>query len=187
MTDAVPEQYAESLNLAIPTPALKKSFRLVCDVEAVRSLGEGLNGDGGQFNWVIFTGGYISSSFGLTARILPGGQDAQHLLSPSHPSSPLACQVSTRYLLETDDGVFIQVQTRGWRTGSKDILERLSAAAREGFDGVVPKPDEYKFRLFIEMETDARNEKYAWLNQAMFVGSGMRSGRQVVYDAYLVE
>lgn len=130
----------------------------------------------------------------------------------SHPSSPLCAQLSTRYLLRTSDGCFIQVQTRGWRTGSKEVLQRLSDAAREGFSGTVPGPDEYKFRLCIEMETDARNEKYAWLNTAMFVGSGIRSGRQgaspslvitslrivedsadlcgrfaVIYDAYLIE
>ncbi|GAA5938163.1 DUF3237 domain-containing protein [Sporobolomyces koalae] len=186
MSRSVPAEYQDAFDLSIPEPSLKKSFRLVCNLEAVRSLGEGLNGDGGQFNWVTFTGGYISSSF-LTAKILPGGQDAQHLLSATHPSAPLAANVSTRYLLETDDGVFIQVQTRGWRTGPKEVLERLSGAAREGFQGKVPTPDEYRFRLFIEMETDAKNEKYAWLNTAMFVGSGMRSGRQVVYDAYLVE
>ena len=56
-------------------------------------------------------------------------------------------------------------------------------------------------------QTDAKNEKYAWLNQAMWVASGLRSGRQgafpllppddsgitdsvttsVIYDAYLIE
>ena len=92
-------------------------------------------------------------------------------------------------------------------------MQRLSDAAKEGFTGVCPGPDEYKFRLFIEFEvsrpsggggqrsgqetmrsrtrkliawyvccgweqTDARSEKYGWLNTAMFVGSGVRSGRQ---------
>lgn len=140
-----------------------------------------------------------------------GGQDAQHLMPATHPSFPLAANVSTRYLLRTHDGVFIQVQTRGWRTGPKEVLQRLSDAAREGFQGEAPQPTEYKFRLEIEMETDARNEKYAWLNTAMWIGAGVRSGRQgavvpgfhsvyvqadpvaflpvlpVLYDAYLVQ
>ena len=107
-----------------------------------------------------------------------GGQDAQHLMPATHPSFPLAANVSTRYLLRTHDGVFIQVQTRGWRTGPKEVLQRLSDAAREGFTGEAPQPTEYKFRLEIEMETDARNEKYAWLNTAMWIGAGVRSGRQ---------
>lgn len=141
-----------------------------------------------------------------------GGQDAQHLMPATHPSFPLAANVSTRYLLRTHDGVFIQVQTRGWRTGPKEVLQRLSDAAKEGFTGEAPQPTEYKFRLEIEMETDARNEKYAWLNTAMWIGAGVRSGRQgagggsrcslsdvqadpvaffaalpVLYDAYLVQ
>lgn len=66
-------------------------------------------------------------------------------------------------------------------------MSRLAAAAREGFDGVVPGPEEYKFRLTIQMETNAKDEKYAWLNTAQWVGSGVRSGRQVIYDAYLIE
>lgn len=126
----------------------------------------------------------------------------------SHPSFPLAANVSTRYLLKTSDGVFIQVQTRGWRTGPKDVLQRLSDAARAEGTGIEPpSPHEYKFRLEIEMETDAKSEKYAWLNTAMWIGAGVRSGRQgerapaherartthadnrpaVLYDAYLVE
>ncbi|GAA5964267.1 hypothetical protein JCM3765_002791 [Sporobolomyces pararoseus] len=219
MTETIPTEYKKAFELAIPEPTLRKSFRLVCDLEAVRNLGSGLSGDGGA-HWITFTGGYVSSNFGLTAKILPGGQDSQKIYSPLHPSNPLAAQLSTRYLLETieeeeGEGVFIKVETRGWRTGKKEILEKLSKIAQKssssqqeseaGGEGEgredtssssssssasvvdVPGPDEYKFRLFIEMETDSKNEKYAWLNTAMFVGSGSRSGRQVIYDAYLVE
>ncbi|GAA5833677.1 hypothetical protein JCM11251_003202 [Rhodosporidiobolus azoricus] len=185
-TSATPSTYTSVFDTPIPQPGLKHSFRLACDLEAVRSVGEGLHGDGGQFNWITFTGGYFEGTWGR-GEIVAGGQDAQHLLPSTHPSAPLAAQLSTRYLLKTDDGVFIQVQTRGWRTGPKEVLQRLSDAAREGFTGKVPTADEYRFRLCIEMETDARNEKYAWLNTAMFVGSGLRSGRQVVYDGYLIE
>ncbi|GAA6042903.1 hypothetical protein JCM8097_002762 [Rhodosporidiobolus ruineniae] len=181
-----PAAYKDGFEIPIPRPSLSHSFRLACDLEAVRSVGEGLHADGGQFNWINFTGGYFEGSWGH-GEIVAGGQDAQHLLPSSHPTSPLAAQLSTRYLLKTHDGVFIQVQTRGWRTGPKEVLQRLSDAAREGFTGKVPEPSEYKFRLCIEFETDARNEKYGWLNTAMFIGSGLRSGRQVIYDAWLIE
>jgi len=102
-------------------------------------------------SWVSFTGGHVSSSL-FTARILPGGQDSQHLLPSHHPTAPLSARVDTRYLLETDDGVYIEVRTRGWRTGKKEVLERLSNAAKEGAEDSVPGPEEYKFRLSIEME-----------------------------------
>lgn len=103
-------------------------------------------------------------------------------MRPDHPSAPYSAQLSTRYLVKTHEidrtPAYIQVQTRGWRTGPPEVMARLAAAAREGFDGVCPGPGEYKFRICIEMETDAKDEKYAWLNTAQFVGSGVRSGRQ---------
>ncbi|KAI5480202.1 outer membrane protein, beta-barrel domain containing protein [Pseudohyphozyma bogoriensis] len=183
-----PAEYVAALELPIPTPKLDRhSFRLVCDLEAVKSLGEGAAGDGGQFNWVGFTGGHFQGTWG-SGEVVRGGQDSQHILPASHPSAPYSALLSTRYLLKMkDENVYIQLQTRGWRTGPPEVMARLSAAAREGFEGACPTPDEYKFRLFVEMETDTRNPKYAWLNQAMFVGSGVRSGRQVIYDAYQVE
>ncbi|BGP43769.1 hypothetical protein JCM10450v2_007967 [Rhodotorula kratochvilovae] len=184
-TSSTPAAYTAALEIPIPQPGLKHAFRLCCDLEAVRSVGEGLHGDGGQFNWINFTGGHFEGTFG-SGEVVAGGQDAQHIMPASHPSSPLAAQLSTRYLLKHSSGAFIQVQTRGWRTGPREVLQRLSDAARAGFEGEVPGPDEYSFRLCIEMETDARGE-LAWLNTAMFVGSGVRSGRQVIYDAYLIE
>ncbi|KDE05950.1 hypothetical protein MVLG_03636 [Microbotryum lychnidis-dioicae p1A1 Lamole] len=92
---------------------------------------------------------------------MPGGQDSQHVLSLDHPSAPYSAQLSTRYLLQTtsdEDGPhYIQVQIRGWRTGPSEVMERLAASAREGFTGVAPTVEEYKFRLFLEMECDARD------------------------------
>lgn len=142
-------------------------------------------------SWINFTGGYITGSFG-TGVILPGGQDSQHVLSPSHPSAPYSAQLSTRYLIRIDSGphhlaetepTYVQLSTRGWRTGPPEVMARLAAAAREGFEGKVPEPSEYKFRLCIEMETDSRGP-LAFLNTSMWVGSGVRKGRQVIYDAW---
>ncbi|BGP20489.1 hypothetical protein JCM10213_007646 [Rhodosporidiobolus nylandii] len=182
-----PSAYQHAVSLPIPPPSVKThSFRLVCDLEAVRQMGEGVHGDGSQRNWINFTGGYFEGTWGR-GEIVPGGQDSQLVLPSTHPSSPLAAQLSTRYLLKTTDGTFIQVQTRGWRTGPKEVLQRLANAAKEGGEREVPRPEEYRFRLCIELETDAHSTKYGWLNTAMFVGSGIRSGRQVIYDAYLVE
>lgn len=47
-SDRTPANYDKAFNLAIPKPTLEHSFRLCCDLEAVRSLGEGVHGDGGQ-------------------------------------------------------------------------------------------------------------------------------------------
>lgn len=52
-TDSTPAEYIEAFDQPIPVPTVAKhSFRLVCDLEPVRSLGGGLHADGGQFKWV---------------------------------------------------------------------------------------------------------------------------------------
>ncbi|KAI0805034.1 hypothetical protein GGR55DRAFT_295007 [Xylaria sp. FL0064] len=46
-------------------------------------------------------------------------------------------------------------------------------------------PSMYSFRLVVTMETG--DPRYSTtLNQGMWVGSGMRKGSEVVYDAYRV-
>lgn len=47
-TALTPAAHKDALQIPIPVPTLKQSFRLVCDLEPVRSIGAGLRGDGGQ-------------------------------------------------------------------------------------------------------------------------------------------
>lgn len=106
----------------------------------------------------------------LTQHSKPGGQDSQLVL----PSS-LHTFVSTNYLLRTDDSspAFITVQTTGWRTGPREVMERLFDPAQA--DGV--DPSEYSFRLSIKLETG--DERYAGIvNNGMWIGSGARKGSE---------
>jgi Protein of unknown function (DUF3237) len=64
------------------------------------------------------------------------------------------------------------VKTSGWRTGSKESLEKLQDPAQA--DGV--SPSAYKFRLNLELETG--DERYAFVNTLMWVGSGCRRGTE---------
>lgn len=86
----------------------------------------------------------------------------------------LATQMSANYLLQTNDEppAFITAKTSGWMTGSKDILEKLQDPAQA--DGA--NPSTYKFRLNIELETG--DERYAFVNTLMWVGSGCRRGAE---------
>ena len=60
------------------------------------------------------------------------------------------------------------------------MLEKLDDPSMS--DEVDPKS--YSFRLYIHMETgDAR---YLHLNTGMWIGSGVRRGTEVIYDAYRV-
>ena len=92
----------------------------------------------------------------------------------------LAAKLDTRYLLKSNDTApaYIQIRTQGWRTGPRDVLARLGDPATA--DAV--DPADYKFRLYIYMETP--DERYNWVNTTMWVASGMRLGSQVIYDAY---
>ncbi|SCZ99156.1 BZ3500_MvSof-1268-A1-R1_Chr3-1g05844 [Microbotryum saponariae] len=176
-TDKTPETHRDAMELRIPRPTVSThSFRLVCDLEPVRALGQGLHADGGH--WITFTGGHFEASWGIGV-VMPGGQDSQHVLSLDHPSAPYSAQLSTRYLLQTtsdEDGPhYIQVQTRGWRTGPPEVMERLAASAREGFTGVAPTVDEYKFSM------DGSTPPCGWA-----AASGSED-KVVIYDAYLVE
>lgn len=109
-------------------------------------------------------------------RIQPGGQDSQLVLRD------LATRVDASYLLQTADEppAYITVKSLGWRTGSRDILERLADPALAD----TTPPTQYKFRINVELETG--DDRYAFLNTCMWVGSGCRRGNEVIYDAYRV-
>lgn len=94
----------------------------------------------------------------------------------------LATRVDTNYLLQTQDDppAYITVKSQGWRTGSKEVLEKM-------LDPQVADttpPNQYKFRMNIELECG--DERYAFLNTCQWVGSGCRRGQEVIYDAYRV-
>ena len=82
--------------------------------------------------------------------------------------------MSANYLLQTNDEVpaFICVKTSGWRTGSKDVLEKLNDPLHA--DQV--NPNTYKFRLNIELESG--DDRYNHVNTGMWVGSGCRRGAE---------
>ncbi|KKY22754.1 hypothetical protein UCRPC4_g03079 [Phaeomoniella chlamydospora] len=129
----------------------------------------------GPKRWISFVGGQWAGRWGKGI-VIPGGQDAQWIVKDG------ATKVDTNYLLQTADEppAFIQVKTSGWRTGSRDVLEKLENLATA--DTV--NPNTYKFRIYIQLETG--DERYGFVNSTMWVGSGCRRGGEVIYDAYKV-
>lgn len=102
----------------------------------------------------------------------PGGQDSQLRMGDG------AAHLEASYILQTADNppAHIVVKTRGWRTGPPEVLARLLDPNAGPVD-----PRSYKFRLFIELETG--DERYTEkINHGMWVGSGMRTGTEVVYE-----
>lgn len=86
--------------------------------------------------------------------------------------------IDTRYLLQTDDGEYVYLQTRSYRFGPPDVLARV--AKGEVVDGNL-----YHFRITMQFETSSK--KYDYLNRHIGIGSAMRLGNAVVYDAYLLK
>ncbi len=157
----------------LPVPSLSHDFRLVCNLASRISVGT--TPLGGQRNWVGISDGWFSARWG-SGVIVPGGQDNQ-TVTPG-----LSTHVDTNYLLKTADPepAYITVHSDGWRTGPQDVLAKLFDPAQA--DGV--KPDEYRFRLYLYLETG--DERYKELCTGMWVASGARLGTMVVYDAYRI-
>lgn len=163
--DAFPgDSSAAQLDLAVPQ--LELDFRMSVALNPKISLGEG---PWGQRNWISFTGGQWTASWGY-GTVEPGGQDSQ-LVNPQS----LHTFVETKYLLRTADQppAYIAVQTTGWRTGPREVLEKLFDPQKA--DDV--KASEYSFRLSIKLETG--DERYKdQLNTGMWVASGARRGAE---------
>ncbi|RFU30622.1 hypothetical protein B7463_g5724, partial [Scytalidium lignicola] len=159
--------------LSLPHPSLNLDFRMAIKLEPRISVGPTPLG---QRNWIAFTGGTWSGTWGA-GTVLSGGQDCQ-LVTPDNST-----RVEANYLLKTSDNppAHIVIKTHGWRIGPPEVLAQLSNP--EVADKV--DPNSYKFRLFIEMETG--DDRYRDIvNYGMWVGSGMRKAEEVVYDAYRV-
>ncbi|KAI9739198.1 MAG: hypothetical protein M1834_007411 [Cirrosporium novae-zelandiae] len=171
LENTFPEDAVAS-SVSLPKPELELDFRISVTLNTKISIGLGIWGDR---NWISFIGGQWAGRWGK-GTVLPGGQDAQLVVKD------LATHLEAKYLLQTSDDppAFILVKTNGWRTGPKEVLERLLDP--EQADSV--SPGDYKFRLTVSLETG--DERYSFLNTGMWVGSGCRRGYEVIYDAYRI-
>lgn len=86
----------------------------------------------------------------------------------------LATSMKSSYLLQTSDEppAFIMVKANGWMTGAKEVLEKVADPTVA--DSI--NPNTYKYRVNISMETG--DERYAFVNTIMWVGSGCRRGSE---------
>lgn len=82
----------------------------------------------------------------------------------------LATRIDAKYLLQTNDEppAYITATSKGWRTGPKEVLESLNDPAEAD---TIPA-SQYKFRISIELETG--DERYAFLNNCLWMGSGCK-------------
>ena len=107
----------------------------------------------------------------LSGRVLPGGADWQIVAANG------CIDLHARYTLESDAGALIQVESKGMRCASPDVLARL--ARGEDVD-----PSLYYFRTVMRFET--AHPTTEWMNRILAFARGAREKNAVKLDVYEV-
>jgi hypothetical protein len=86
-------------------------------------------------------------------------------------------ELEAKYVFATDDGAIVYIENLGIRFGPKELLERIKRGERVD-------PELIYFRSVPRFETGS--EKYRWLMESLFVGSGARHPDRVEIDVHQV-
>lgn len=124
----------------------------------------------GERRIIPITGGTFTGKK-LSGEILPGGADWQLIRQDG------SAILHARYVLRTNDNALIYVENRGIRSGTPEVVARLTR-------GDKVDPSEYYFRTAPQFETGA--SEYLWLNNIIAVCSGMRLTDGVIIDFYQI-
>jgi muconolactone delta-isomerase len=152
----------------LPEPRLTQVFRLEAALAPPLELGDVARG---HRRIVPLTAGTFSGPE-ISGRLLAGASaDWQTILPDGTTLGDI------RYVLETDRGDLLYVQSHGIRHGSPDGLARIGRG--ENVD-----PSEYTFRTSTRIETGAAD--LDWLNKGIFISVAGRQAGVVIYETYLV-
>ncbi len=125
----------------------------------------------GEVRVIPFREGRFEGPDGLRGKLLPGGTDWQRVRSDG------TLEIAARYLLETDRGERIEVQSNGLRHASAEVMARLNA-------GEAVAKDAYYFRTAIRLSTAA--PRLAHLNNVLVVSVGERARSSVRLELFIV-
>jgi hypothetical protein len=152
----------------LPDPLLTAVYRLEASLGEPIELGDTAAGHqrivpliGGTFTGREISGTSLSGASADWQTVLPDG----------------TVHADVRYVLRTDSGDALYVQSRGIRHGSADVLARI--ARGEDVD-----PSEYTFRTSTQITTAA--PELDWLNKGIFVSVAGRRPGTVIYETHLV-
>jgi muconolactone delta-isomerase len=152
----------------VPEPRLTQVYSLQATLAPPLELGQTAQG---RRRIVPLSGGTFSGPE-ISGRLLPGtSADWQTILPDGTALGDI------RYVLQTDRGDLLYVQSRSIRHGSPEVLARLGRG--EDVD-----PSEYTFRTSTRIETAAPD--LDWLNKGIFISVGGRQATSVIYETYLV-
>ncbi|MFD1343390.1 DUF3237 domain-containing protein [Litorisediminicola beolgyonensis] len=153
---------------ALPPPALAHVCDLTVDLAPIRDMGQGRAGDRRIFQII---GGTVTGPR-LNGRILNLGADWQTIW----PSG--VAELDTRYAIETEDGVTIEIRNYGYRHGPAEVIAAIAA-------GEEVDPSRYYMRTQARLE--AGDARYDWVNRTLFVGTGARRHGRVLVSLFAVE
>ncbi|HXA31348.1 MAG TPA: DUF3237 domain-containing protein [Acidimicrobiales bacterium] len=152
----------------LPDPRLTQIYRLEATVGEILDVGDVTQG---RRRVVPLTGGTFTGPE-LNGTLLPGASaDWQIVLTDGTTLGEI------RYMLQTEGGDLLYVQSRGVRHGSAEVLARLGRG--EDVDA-----SEYTFRTSTQIET--ASVALAWLNKGVFISVAGRQPGGVIYETYLV-
>lgn len=149
-------------------PALRHFCDLSVELGPAREMGQGR---AGRRRIIPIIGGTVDGP-GIKGTILNLGADWQTIFEGG------TAELDTRYAMETDDGALIEIINYGFRHGPPEVIRAIAA-------GEEADPADYYMRTQARLETG--DERYAWVNDMLFVGTGARLADGVEMRLYAVE
>ena len=148
-------------------PALVPMCQVRCEVGALVSLGTAQHG---ERRYVPLGGGTVQGPE-LNGTLVEGGVDWQVNRADG------ALEIAAHYVIRSDDGALIEVQSDGLRHGQPEVMARLAR-------GEAVARDEYFFRTVVRFTTGAP----AWLhlNRTLALAVGQRDAAAVRLDFYRI-
>jgi len=148
------------LTLAARTQPVAPKLEFVCEIKAVLDppmvVGQTPRG---LRRIIPITGGTVEGP-SIRGEILKGGSDWQFIRDDG------VTELEAHYQFRTDDGVIIYIKNTGLRVATPEVAKRIASGEQ------VPA-DQYYFRAAPIFEAPAG--KYFWMNNALFICSGVRN------------
>ncbi len=148
-------------------PALIPMTQVRCEVGALVTLGPAKYG---ERRFVPLGSGTVQGPE-LNGTLVEGGVDWQVNRADG------VLDIAAHYVIRTDDGALVEVQSDGMRHGPAEVMARLAR-------GEPVEPHEYFFRTVIRFTTGA--PQWLHLNKVLALAVGCREARAVLLDFYRI-
>ncbi len=162
-----PTTSAATTTLMPAPPALLPMTQVCCEVGPLVTLGPGPRG---ERRYVPLGGGTVRGPE-LNGTLVEGGIDWQLARADG------VLEIAAHYVIRSDDGALIEVNSDGLRHGPPDVMARLARGE------AVPR-DAYFFRTVVRFCTGA--PQWAHLNKVLALAVGQREAAMVRLDFYRI-